>query len=107
MSPLPLNSLTPRMRRCLIAAGTFAEQAEQAYVGTEHVLMALADDPDGVAGQVLIDLGVRDAVVEALALLITSYGPTPDGVRPFDPGDEVSVFFDPATERNHPLRIQA
>jgi ClpA/ClpB-like protein len=95
------------MRRCLVAAGAFAEQAEQTFIGTEHVLMALADDIDGLAGQVLTDLGVRDAVVQALALLITVHGPTADGVRPLDPGDEVSVFFDPDSGRNHPLRIRA
>ena len=94
------------MRRCLAAAGAFAEQAEQTFIGTEHVLMALADDPDGLAGQALTDLGVREAVVQALALLITVHGPSPEGVPRMDYGDEVSVFFDPAG-LNHPLRIRA
>jgi ATP-dependent Clp protease ATP-binding subunit ClpC len=89
---LLINALTPRARRCLIRAGSTAERLDQLYIGTEHLLLALAEDADGVAGQVLERLGVRSAVNEELAAFIQASGPS---TQAHDHGDEVRVGFRP------------
>ncbi len=87
-----MNALTPRARRCLIRAGTAAEGLDQLYIGTEHLLLALAEDGEGVAGQILERLGVRSAVKEQLVAFIEASGPS---ARAPDRGDEVRVGFRP------------
>ncbi len=52
----------PRMEKTLVAATKLATAMGQSWVGTEHVLLALLDDPDGIAGQVL-NRGDRGAVL--------------------------------------------
>jgi ATP-dependent Clp protease ATP-binding subunit ClpA len=94
---LPINALTPRARRCVVQAGTAAERLDQDYIGTEHLLLALANDPDGVAGQVLERLGVRAAVRAELEAFIQSSGPSR---QPHDRGDEVQVGFRPDENGN-------
>ena len=94
---LPINALTPRARRCLIHAGVTAEDHSQLFVGTEHLLLALANDPHGVAGQVLERLGVRTAVQDELAAFIESEGPS---IERHDHGDEVRVGFRPDEDGN-------
>ena len=94
---LPINALTPRARRCVIRAGSTAEHLGQQYIGTEHLLLALAEDPDGVAGQILERFGVRSAIKEELAAFIESSGPSSHA---HDHGDEVRVGFRPDEHGN-------
>ena len=49
---------TPGVRRVLDSAGEEARALDHDYVGTEHVLLALAGTEGGVAAAVLRDLGV-------------------------------------------------
>jgi ATP-dependent Clp protease ATP-binding subunit ClpC len=44
---------TPRVQRTLARAEEMARTRGHTYLGTEHLLLALLDDPDGIAGQVL------------------------------------------------------
>lgn len=44
---------------------------------SEHLLLALAEDADGVAGQILERFGVRSAVKAELAAFIQASGPSP------------------------------
>ena len=81
----------------MIRAGSSAERLGQLYIGTEHLLLALAEDPDGVAGQILERLGVRSAVKEELAAFIESSRPS---TGPPDRGDEVRVGFRPDQHGN-------
>ena len=99
---LPLNALTPRMRRILIAAGREALAAEQRYIGTEHVLLALALDDGGLAAHVLGELDVREQVRAAARAAIDREGP---GGEAGHPEDEAVVRIDPLPLSNHPLRI--
>jgi ATP-dependent Clp protease ATP-binding subunit ClpC len=46
---------TPRSKRTIVAARR-AAQADGSVVGTGHLLRALANEPDGVAGRVLAEL---------------------------------------------------
>src|SRR5262245_42539787 len=49
---------TPRLRRCLSEAAKVARYRGHAVLGTEHVLLGLLAEPDGIAAQVLAQLGV-------------------------------------------------
>ena len=61
----PLQS--PRRRAERLAAGY-----GQDFIGTEHLLLALALDPDGIVGLVLDELGVRDETQVRLETIIES-----------------------------------
>jgi ATP-dependent Clp protease ATP-binding subunit ClpA len=56
----PMESLpyTPRVRKALALAAKEARALSHTYVGTEHILLGLLREGDGVAGRVLLNLGV-------------------------------------------------
>lgn len=54
--------LTPRMQRTLMRAAGLARARGHGYLGNEHVILALVDDPNGIAGGVLQRLDCADAV---------------------------------------------
>lgn len=57
------NSITPRAKRVIELANDEAMRWGVNYVGTEHLLLGLVREGEGVAAQVLIDLGVTaDAI---------------------------------------------
>ena len=99
-----MNALTPRMRRILIQAGREALNAEQRYIGTEHVLLALALDDAGLAVQALDTLGVRHELEAAMRAAIAHNGP---GREAGHAEDEAQVELDPVPLSNHPLRIRS
>ena len=99
---LPINAMTPRTRRCVLRAASVAEERGQDFIGTEHLLLALAQDAEGRAGQVLEGLGVRQSVLAELIAIIDTYGA--EGAPP-DPGDEVQVRFGSEPLSNHPMVI--
>ena len=68
MAPTP----TPRVRRIQAAAEAEAEQRGHTFLGTEHLLLALAADPEGIASRVLRDLGVADDVRRELRQVMDS-----------------------------------
>jgi ATP-dependent Clp protease ATP-binding subunit ClpC len=43
-----------------------AEKAGHTYIGTEHVLLGLLGEPDGLAAKALLTLGVRSDAVRAM-----------------------------------------
>jgi hypothetical protein len=45
-------TLTPRLRRSLRAAAKAAHDRGHSFLGTEHVLLGLLAEPDGIAAQV-------------------------------------------------------
>lgn len=62
---------TPRMKRTLEIASEEAAMMGHNYVGTEHLVIALSQEHDGVAGQVLEEFGfttegLRKAVIHLL-----------------------------------------
>jgi len=52
-------SLTPRSKRILEIAAMEARRLGHNYIGTEHILMAIIRDGDGVAAQILSGSGVH------------------------------------------------
>jgi hypothetical protein len=63
---------TPRAKKVLELSRREAEQLGHTYVGTEHILLGLIREGDGVAAQVLVQLGadlnrVRQRVIELIS----------------------------------------
>jgi hypothetical protein len=50
--------LTPRAKRAMDAAAATAKEMGHSYIGTEHLLMGLLREGEGVAARVLRDLGL-------------------------------------------------
>ena len=74
---------TPRAKKVLELAWREAQQLGHNYIGTEHILLGLIHEGEGVAAQVLVNLGaglepVRQQVVDLLdpaGRSVASYGP--------------------------------
>ena len=65
-APLDLStelSLTPRSKRILEYSAMEAQRFAHSYVGTEHILMAILRDGDGVGAQILVGLGINPATL--------------------------------------------
>jgi Clp amino terminal domain, pathogenicity island component/UvrB/uvrC motif len=82
---------TPRSKRIIEYAMEEARGLHHNYVGTEHLLLGLIREAEGVAGQVLLNFGVRldDARNEVIKVNKREPGapnahqsPTADGERP-------------------------
>jgi hypothetical protein len=67
-----VEPLTPRARRLWLGAATVAREFGHPYVGTEHLLLAIAREHDGIAGRVLEELGYRQALDAHLTELLGS-----------------------------------
>ena len=64
---------TPRAKRALEHALREARSRRHGRIGTEHVLLALVGDEEGVAAQMLSELGVtREAVAEHVERILAS-----------------------------------
>ena len=86
--------ITPRAKKVLNLAFEEAQFQGVNYVGTEHILLALLREEDGMAAQVLKGMGIRlDAVREQLIALL---GGEPTGmVDPGTPEEKSSPFAPP------------
>src|SRR5271157_3903566 len=82
---------TPRVKKVLALAGKEAQALNHSYVGTEHILLGLLREGDGVAARVLKSLEVdpartRQEILKELDPHFTAEeGP---GGAPSDPGPE-------------------
>lgn len=65
---------TPRVVRVLAASEREAEKYGHTHIGTEHLLLGLLAEPDGIAGQVLMKLGVAQAAAAGIRQTIESEG---------------------------------
>ena len=79
--------LTSRMKHTLTHAGKLARSRGHDYLGTEHVLLALIDDPRGIAGGVIHRFGYADAIRDEVIRIIESDGYAPSA------GATVSVML--------------
>ena len=68
------KQLTPRMLRVLAAAAGEAERRGHSFVGTEHALLGLLSEPDGIAGMVLTRLDAADAAGTETRRIMDSEG---------------------------------
>jgi ATP-dependent Clp protease ATP-binding subunit ClpA len=56
---LPFDKLTERARKALTLAQSEARRFNHNYIGTEHLLLGLVAEGEGVASQALTNLGVK------------------------------------------------
>ena len=77
---------TDPARRVVELSQDEARSLHHGYLGTEHLLLALLREQDGVAAQVLADAGVSAADVRADVLDIVGAGPA-GAVDPLGPTD--------------------
>jgi len=64
------EKFTDRARRVIVLAQEEARMFNRDYVGTEHILLGLLREGEGVAAQVLVKLGAdRDRVRQQVAQL--------------------------------------
>ncbi len=56
--PAGLIRYTPRVKKVLVLAGQEAKALKHSYIGTEHILLGILREGDGVAVRALISLGV-------------------------------------------------
>jgi Clp amino terminal domain, pathogenicity island component len=72
--PFMLERFTVRARRVLDDATEEARALGHNYRGTEHLLLALFDQPEGVAAKVLESMKITHAAVEARVLELATRG---------------------------------
>src|SRR3954447_19364547 len=78
------NPFTPRAKKVLELSLREALQLGHNYIGTEHMLLGLVREGDGVAAQLLSKLGVqRDAVRQQVIQLLAGH-PDRDPTEPRD-----------------------
>jgi len=70
---------TPRAKKALELAAEEARSLGHNYIGTEHILLGLIREGEGIASQVLLNLGldlntVRNEVMELLGSALPSFG---------------------------------
>lgn len=66
-------TVSPRMQEVLNRAAQIGKgHTGEPFVGTENVLRALVEDQDGIAAQVLRELGVTERVAQRLDEIMSS-----------------------------------
>ena len=63
---------TPRTNRCLQQSVSEAHKFQSAYIGTEHILLALARERDSVAFRILMSFGAPNNLYEDIVSNLTS-----------------------------------
>jgi len=77
---------TDRARRVIVLAQEEARMLYHGYIGTEHILLGLIHEGDGVAARALESLGIRlDAVRQQVEEIIGQGEQAPTGHIPFTP----------------------
>src|SRR5271170_675571 len=77
---------TNRARHVVVLAQEEARQLHHNYIGTEHVLLGLLGEPDGVAGRVLAGFGMsREGAREEVKAIVGAGSGMPSGHIPFTP----------------------
>ena len=74
-----LGRFTPRARSSVALAQSAAQGLCHNYIGTEHLLLGLFGEPEGVAARVLTDLGVTAQSIEAAVVEEIGTGCEPVG----------------------------
>ena len=72
--PGPELPMTPRAQRTLREAARIAGQWGHDYVGTEHLMLALLADPDGIGGGSVHRVGAAQAVRTEIERILDTDG---------------------------------
>lgn len=94
---------TDRSLRVLQLAEEEARRLHHEYVGTEHILLGLIAEEQGVGAQLLKQFGVTQSQVRREAFAIVQTGPVVEvsGDLPYTPGGQEAIVF--AVEEAHKL----
>src|SRR5690349_12629354 len=84
-SPPTYERFTVRARGALKGAAAASTRLRHNYVGTEHVLLGLYAEPEGIAAKALTERGLTGDEVEAAIVALTPRGNTEVGAPPFTP----------------------
>ncbi len=84
------SDMTPRVRKIILDSATEASRCGQSYVGTEHLLLALLEEPNCVAVRLLESVGISP---EELRQDVTNFLTT-------TPGNNLSDGFGRNTDSN-------
>lgn len=78
---------TPRVLSVLKKTNREAAMRRHSYIGTEHLLLGLLAEPDGIAGRVLTELGVAEDAADRLREIMdsASYNPPSSVERDCEP----------------------
>jgi len=74
----PFSRFTDRARRVVVASQRIARSAGHDYIGTEHLVLALLEEPDGLAARALAEQGITPEQVRAAMKVVL--GPRKDDV---------------------------
>ena len=78
---------TDRARRVVVLAQEEARMLNHNYIGTEHILLGLIHEGEGVAAKSLESLGISlEGVRSQVEEIIGQGGSSPSGHIPFTPG---------------------
>ena len=96
---------TPRVKKVLALAGKEAKALQHSYVGTEHILLGLLREGEGVAAQVLknLEIDLDRTRNEVLRELDPNFTPSEEG----EEGEEVMEGEEAAAGGNGPSRKEA
>jgi ATP-dependent Clp protease ATP-binding subunit ClpC len=79
----PQVAYTPRAKRCIELAIEVAADLGHNYVGTEHLLLGLLQEGEGIATQILNGLGIDVQVVsQKVTELLSGFVPSGQGANP-------------------------
>lgn len=90
------DRFTERARRVIILSQQFAQELRHPYVGTEHLLMGLVGEGQGIAARALINLGVHPEQLKHQIRAVVNYG---------EQGGGEVLGFTPRTKRIFELAI--
>lgn len=102
---------TPRAKKVLELSLREAQQINHSYIGTEHLLLGLIREGEGVAAQILVDLvtdlsRVRNQVLGILGKETSQQVPAPASLEPVRPLRQKEPRPDPREElRNRRARL--
>ena len=83
---------TPRVKKVLNLASKEAKQLQHTYVGTEHILLGLLREGDGVAARVLknLDIDIEQTRQEILKELDPSFAMSDEEIEEEEEGEETA-----------------
>ena len=58
-SNLSTNEITPKCKKMIERSSVFAKRFNSKFIGSEHFLYSICDEPESVAGRILISFGVN------------------------------------------------
>ena len=95
---------TPRVKKVLALADKEATALNHSYVGTEHILLGLLREGDGVAARVLqkLNVDIQRTRNEILAEIDPNFTPSEDAEdeQESDDNDEEDIFSDSEKQQN-------